>query len=128
MSIRLHAALLLQRIPHWVTQYYPRHGWAVKRRIVLREAIARSVWWNLGRRRVSFRPRTDVKHGGSDAGGEMAVGVKEAETVQLDNDSARSLIRRWREVLAEMVAVLVGAGIVALATVWTSFLVVRFWL
>lgn len=128
MSFRLHAALFLQRIPHWLTQYYPRQAWIIKRRVVLREGIARSVWWNLGRRRVLFRPRTDVKHGGGGAGGEMAVGVKEAETVQLDSESARSLVRRWREVMAEMVAVLVGAGIIALATAWTSFLVVRSWL
>ncbi|TFY67532.1 hypothetical protein EVJ58_g1555 [Rhodofomes roseus] len=62
MAIRMHAALLLQRIPHWVTHYYPRKEWTVKRRAVLKEGIARSVWWSPGMRRASFRPRTDVKN------------------------------------------------------------------
>ena len=118
MSIRLHAALFLQRIPHWLVQYYPRRGWAIKRRAVLREGMACSVWWKLGKRRVSFRPRTDVKDGAEDAGGELAAGVQEMETVQLGCNGVKVLARRWCEVLAEMVAVCVGVGILALAAMW----------
>jgi len=126
MSIRMHTALLLQRIPHWVTHYYPRKGWTVKRRAVLKEGVARSVRWNLGMRRVSFRPRTDVKIDGSEhrsgegEGGEIVAGVKEAEAVQPDIPGAHRLIRQWREVLAEMIAVCAGVGVVGVGLSWIT--------
>ncbi|KAH9840655.1 uncharacterized protein C8Q71DRAFT_794797 [Rhodofomes roseus] len=124
MAIRMHAALLLQRIPHWVTHYYPRKGWTVKRRAVLKEGIARSVWWSIGMRRASFRPRTDVKNHADAA--RIAPGVKEAEAVQPDiadaqRPSASEALRQWREVLADMIVVCVGTGLASLSLGWTVF-------
>ncbi|OBZ78280.1 hypothetical protein A0H81_02676 [Grifola frondosa] len=101
--IWMHASLLIQRMPQWFSTWYPRRGWIRKRREVLREGIARSLRWNLGMRRTSFRPRTDLgvcmsaaSHSADDVGGALAVGVKEAEGVLPDPAGAKVLVRKWR--------------------------------
>lgn len=129
--LRMHAVLLVQRIPHWFARWYPRRGWLEKRREVMREGIARSLRWNLGMRRVSFRPRTDViqslglsedapvheNHGG----GQLAPGVKEAESVRPDPAGAAVLVRKWKQVMLEMILVCAGLGVVGVGTSWLSW-------
>ncbi|OCH88396.1 hypothetical protein OBBRIDRAFT_889137 [Obba rivulosa] len=111
--LRMRAALLVQAAFPWFGQLYPRAGWAAKRRALLREGIPRSLRWQLGMRRVSFRPRTEAAHGAktsegethgevADEGAELAPGVKEAECVSPDPARAKVLVRAWREVLVEM--------------------------
>ncbi|OCH86022.1 hypothetical protein OBBRIDRAFT_762060 [Obba rivulosa] len=131
--LRMRAALLVQAAFPWFGQLYPRAGWAAKRRALLREGIPRSLRWQLGMRRVSFRPRTEAAHGAktsegethgevADEGAELAPGVKEAECVSPDPARAQLLVRAWREVLVEMLGVCAGAGVLV---GWTAWLTVR---
>ncbi|KAL1941846.1 hypothetical protein VTO73DRAFT_6846 [Trametes versicolor] len=116
--LRMHAFLLLQRVPHVFARWYPRAGWREKRRDVLREGMVRSVRWNLGQRRTAFRPRTMVRDVGEEdvgAGGELAPGVAEEEGIQRDPTRAKVLGRMWKEVWKEMIAVCVAVGVVAVA-------------
>lgn len=122
--LTMHTTLFVQRIPNWFARWYPRDGWREKRRKVLREGMARSLRWNLGLRRVGYRPRTEVVRlvGGGDGdgeGGELGEGVKDAEVVKPDPDGAKRLVREWREVLIEMVGV---CGIVTVAVVVASWI------
>ncbi|RDX46191.1 hypothetical protein OH76DRAFT_902101 [Lentinus brumalis] len=113
--IKMHAFLLLQRVPHYFAHWYPRKGWLEKRREVLREGMMRSVRWNMGMRRTAFRPRTAVRDSPDPAagvgvhGGELAPGVAEAEGVRGDPARAKELTRMWKEVFLEMVGVCVAA-------------------
>ncbi|EED79670.1 predicted protein [Postia placenta Mad-698-R] len=105
--LRMHTVLLIQSIPHWFARWYPRRGWLEKRREVMREGIARSLRWNLGMRRVSFCPQTDVIPSlslGEDT--PLASGVEEAESVRPNPAGA---------------AVLVRVGVVGLGTSWLSW-------
>ncbi|KAF9815234.1 hypothetical protein IEO21_04681 [Rhodonia placenta] len=104
--LRMHAVLLVQRIPHWFARWYPRRGWLEKRREVMREGIARSLRWNLGMRRVSFRPRTDVI---------QSLGLSEDAPVH-ENHEAESV----RPDPAGA-AVLVRLGVVGVGTSWLSW-------
>lgn len=121
--VKLHAALLVQAVPVWFAAWYPRRVWLEKRRAVLREGIARSLRWNLGMRHVTFRPRTDVKPSPAgiedDVGGELANGVREAENVAPNPAAGRRLTKAWREVLAEMVGVLIFLTVLtSVGTCW----------
>ncbi|KZT01853.1 uncharacterized protein LAESUDRAFT_730745 [Laetiporus sulphureus 93-53] len=126
MRIRMHALLLLQRVPHWFARWYPRKGWILKRRAALKEGIARSVRWSLGMRRASFRPRTAIAIAGAsnvtDAGegGDLAPGVKEAESVKPDPAGAAALVKQWREVLVEMATVCAGVGLLGIGLLYTT--------
>ncbi|KAI0360337.1 hypothetical protein OH77DRAFT_674257 [Trametes cingulata] len=109
--VRMHAFLLVQRIPHIFAAWYPRKAWLEKRRTVLREGLMRSVWWNLGLRTTTFRPRTmvqDIGPEGEAGGGEIAPGVVEEEKVKLDPTRAKVLTKMWKEVWQEMVGVCVA--------------------
>ncbi|OJT08286.1 hypothetical protein TRAPUB_825 [Trametes pubescens] len=130
--LRMHAFLLLQRVPHAFARWYPRAGWRAKRRAVLREGMVRSVWWNMGLRRTTFRPRTMVRdtgeangdgEGEGGAGGELAPGVVEEEGIQRDPVRGKMLTRMWSEVWKEMIAVCVIVGAVAS---FVSFIGLRF--
>ena len=107
--LRMHAFLLLQRVPHLFARLYPRRAWLEKRRAVLQEGMVRTVAWNMGMRRTTFRPRTMI----NGQGGELAPGISEAERVQRDPVWSRILTRQWKEVLYEMVAVCVVMGVLA---------------
>ena len=102
---KMRAALLAQCVPHVFARWYPRTAWRAKRRAVLAEGLARSVWWYIGARKSAFRPRTGVREGAEGDGGELADGVKEAEGTRLDPARARVLTRMWKEVFVEMVGV-----------------------
>lgn len=127
--LRMHGVLLIQRIPHWFARWY-RRSWLEKRREVMREGIARSLRWNLGMRRVSFRPRTDVIPSlslGEDTpvhenygSGQLAPGVKEAESVRPNPAGAAVLVRKWRQAMLEMILVCAGVGVVGVGTSWLS--------
>ncbi|KAI0371402.1 hypothetical protein BV20DRAFT_203668 [Pilatotrama ljubarskyi] len=109
--LSMHAFLLVQRIPHVFASWYPRRAWLEKRRAVLREGLMRSVRWNLGLRRTTFRPRTmvqDVGLEGEAGGGELAPGVVEEEGVKPDPARAKVLTKMWSEVWMEMVGVCVA--------------------
>ncbi|KAI0919855.1 hypothetical protein AcV5_001813 [Taiwanofungus camphoratus] len=135
-SLRLHGALLMQRLPHWFAWWYPRKGWATKRRALMREGIARTVRWYLGMRRVTFRPRTDINSHASqdgDSGGQLAPGVKEAESVPSDPAGVKTLVRQWQEVLAEMISVctivgLAGVGVTCIGMQWAWSGISTHWL
>ncbi|EKM56380.1 uncharacterized protein PHACADRAFT_92488 [Phanerochaete carnosa HHB-10118-sp] len=120
--VKLRWSLLVQSVPVLFGRWYPRRGWAEKRREVMREGLSRSVRWSLGMRRATFRPRTDVRvpaeAGSEDIGGELADGVREIEAVQPDFAGGRVLLRKWREVVYEMVAVCAGASLVLVAIAW----------
>jgi len=116
--VRMHAGLFVQRIPHWFAQYYPRKGWILKRRAVMKEGVARSLRWNLGMRKVSFRPRTEISDGGE--GAELAPEVKDAESVRPDPTGAAALIKQWREVIIEMTSVLAGVGVLGIGASWAA--------
>ncbi|KAI0824901.1 hypothetical protein BC628DRAFT_1376486 [Trametes gibbosa] len=117
--LRVHAVLALQRAAHAFARCYPRAAWRAKRRAVLREGIVRSVRWNLGQRRTTFRPRTmrGAREGGGDGdghgdeGGELAPGVSKEEVVARAPVRAKVLARMWSEVLMEEVAVCAVAGV-----------------
>ena len=113
--LKMHLALLAQRAPHAFARWYPRAAWREKRRAALREGLACTVRWYMGSRRSAFRPRTE-------AGGELAPGVKELEGVRGDPVRARALTRMWKEVFVEMVAVCLLVGIVGGVV---AFLVMR---
>ncbi|TBU29454.1 hypothetical protein BD311DRAFT_720643 [Dichomitus squalens] len=123
MRLKMHAFLLVQRIPHYFAAWYPRKAWLEKRRAVLAEGMMRSVRWNMGLRRSTFRPRTAVHDtdvsGAAEravdisAGGELAPGVAEAEAVQRDPVRAQVLTRQWKEVLYEMAGVSIAVGALA---------------
>jgi hypothetical protein len=121
-KLRLYCSLLVQRLPVWFETWYPRQGWAQKRRAVMREGLPRTVRWNLGMRRTSFRPRTDVRtaagEGEGGIGGELADGVKDAEAVTPDLAGSQRLTKMWKEVIAEMVGVCIGLGVLTSATAW----------
>ncbi|KAI8971269.1 hypothetical protein BD414DRAFT_469759 [Trametes punicea] len=110
--VRMHAVLFAQRLPHYFARFYPRRAWLEKRRAVLREGMMRSVRWNLGLRRTTFRPRTMVQdsreHPEADAeGGDIAPGVAEEERVKPDPARAKVLTKMWSEVWAEMIGICV---------------------
>ncbi|KAI9061616.1 hypothetical protein FKP32DRAFT_1575763 [Trametes sanguinea] len=117
--LRMHAFLFLQRIPHYVARYYPRKRWVEKRRIALREGMVRTLYWNLGMRKTTYRPRTmvqDVSPNAEDEpmkDGELAPHVAEEEAVRPDPRRTRVLTKMWSEVWKEMVAVCVGTSLVA---------------
>ena len=91
-------------------------------------------------RRSAFRPRTELasvpdaqtqsqahsdvgaKGAGANGGrgGELALGVAEAEAVQRDPARAQVLTRQWSEVLAELVGVSAAVGIFASAAAYWS--------
>ncbi|RPD55549.1 hypothetical protein L226DRAFT_511620 [Lentinus tigrinus ALCF2SS1-7] len=122
--VKMHAFLLVQRVPHYFARYYPRRTWLEKRREVLREGMVRSVRWNMGMRRTAFRPRTSVRDdldekssgpAGAEVvvhGGELAPGVAEAEGVRGDPVRGRELTRIWKEVFLEMVGVCVATCVI----------------
>ncbi|KAI0747158.1 hypothetical protein C8Q80DRAFT_1220314 [Daedaleopsis nitida] len=125
MLAKMHAFLLVQRVPHYFARWYPRAGWLEKRRAVLREGMVRTVRWNLGMRRTAFRPRTGIDEVGAGngetrggpgdserEGGQLAPGVAEEEGVRPDPARARLLTRQWKEVLYEMVGVSVAVCVV----------------
>ena len=115
----MHALLLLQRIPHEFSRWYPRRAWREKRREVVREGLAMMVRWNMDMRRSSFRPRTDVcANGPGGGGGELARGVKEAESVEANPVHARKVTKMGKEVLLEMVAVCTLLCIMPTAILW----------
>ena len=124
-KFRLHWSLFIQRLPVWFASWYPRKGWAQKRREVMREGLPRAVRWSLGMRRVTFRPRTEVRplveSELNSIGGELADGVKEAEAVVPDFIGGQRLSQKWKEVFAEMAAVCLGLGIAASAAVWLTW-------
>ncbi|KAJ8468478.1 hypothetical protein ONZ51_g9608 [Trametes cubensis] len=107
--LRVHAFLFMQRLPHYFAQLYQRKGWHEKRRALYREGLARSVWWNLGRRQTTFRPRTAVEDGGRQSdraiGGELPSRVTDEESVNLDPARAQVLTKMWSEVWREMIVV-----------------------
>lgn len=117
----------VHKIPVWFGHWYPRHGWLEKRRTVFREGLVRSVRWRLGQRQASFRPRTDTfKSDDTHEGGELAGGVKEAESVPRDPAGARHVVRLWRELLFEMIAVLASiALLVALSFIPLCMSIIR---
>ncbi|KAH9930497.1 uncharacterized protein BXZ73DRAFT_90308 [Epithele typhae] len=100
--VRMHVALAVQRVPH---------VFATKRRAVMREGMARSVRYNLGMRRTAFRPRTEGE-------GELAPGVEELESVEREPERGRVLLRMWKEMLAEMIAVCAVAGLAGLGVLY----------
>ncbi|CAL1708828.1 unnamed protein product [Somion occarium] len=109
-KLKLHATFLLYKIPIWFSWWYPRKQWAVTRREVLSEGMARSVRWNLGMRRTNFRPRGNViKNEGLDDGQ-----IEELERVIPDPEGGMALVRKWREMLAEMIGVCLGVVCVGL--------------
>ncbi|KAI0336605.1 hypothetical protein GY45DRAFT_1349875 [Cubamyces sp. BRFM 1775] len=112
--LRMHAFLFVQRVPHYFARLYPRRGWLEKRRALYREGLARSVWWNLGRRQTMFRPRTTVQDGGGKSdgamGGELPSGVADEESVNLDPARAKVLTKMWSEVWREMIVVSIAAS------------------
>ncbi|EMD34646.1 hypothetical protein CERSUDRAFT_116818 [Gelatoporia subvermispora B] len=131
--LHMRVNLLVQAAFPWFGRLYPRAGWRDKRRALLREGIPRSLRWQLGMRRVTFRPRTDVAERGAAAakitpegeegagkseGAELGPGVKEAESVSPDPARAQVLVRQWREVLLEMFCVCAGVGV---AVAWTGW-------
>ncbi len=111
-QLRMHAFLLVQRIPHYFARYYPRRAWLEKRRTALREGMVLTVRWNMGLRRTTFRPRTMGKDKPESEGGELAQGVAEEESVHRDPVRARLLTRMWKEVLYEMAFVCAMVGVV----------------
>lgn len=110
VRIRMHALLFLQRAEVMFGVWCARAAWRAKRRAVLREGMARSVRWNLGQRRTTFRPRTGVQEGDAGGGGELAAGVGKEEAMERDPARAKVLGRMWREVWVEMVAVCAVVG------------------
>lgn len=130
-ALLMHTTFFVYKIPVWFAQWYPRKAWALKRREALSEGIARAVRFNLGMRRPQFRPRTDVQgqtsraddrglEDSSGSGGDLAEGVKGLEAVTLDYTGAQVLMRKWREMLVEIVivhAVLGGVAVVLAAYV-----------
>ncbi|KAH9887311.1 hypothetical protein C8Q73DRAFT_260350 [Cubamyces lactineus] len=108
----MHAFLFVQRIPHYFARLYPRAGWHEERRALYREGLARSVWWNLGRRQTMFRPRSTVQDDGKSdgaVGGELPSGAAEEESVNLDPARAKVLMKMWSDVWREMVMVSIAA-------------------
>ncbi|CDO71146.1 hypothetical protein BN946_scf184845.g16 [Trametes cinnabarina] len=111
VRLRMHAFLFVQRIPYYFARCYPRKRWLEKRRTVLREGMVRTLWWNLGLSKTTFRPRTMVRDGhaapeeSSAKDGELAPGVAEQEAVRPDPVRAKVLTKLWSEVWQEMVAV-----------------------
>ena len=119
-SLLVHATILFYQLPLWFALWYPRKGWAVKRREVLSEIMARSVRWNLGMRRPHFRPRTDVSDtSGLGLGGDLAIGVGESESVQPDFAGGKVMMRKWREIIVEMV--LAHVAVVGLVAVLMAY-------
>lgn len=131
--VKMHACLLVQRVPHYLAQLYPCKGWLEKRREVLREGMVRTVCWNMGMRRTAFRPRTAVRDDVHEKprvngrrtevhvhGGELAPGVAEAEGVRGDPVRTRELTRMWKEVFLEMVGVCVAVGVVGSVLVYMA--------
>ncbi|OSD02630.1 hypothetical protein PYCCODRAFT_328980 [Trametes coccinea BRFM310] len=133
--LRMHAFLFLQRIPHFVARYYPRRRWLEKRRIALREGMVRTLYWNLGMRKTTYRPRTMVQdvspddEDGPAKGGELAPNVAEEEAVKPDPTRTKALTKMWSEVWKEMVAVCAVSSLVAGISAYLvlAYLVHCFW-
>ncbi|KAL7283948.1 hypothetical protein ACG7TL_001220 [Trametes sanguinea] len=133
--LRMHTFLFLQRIPHFVARYYPRRRWLEKRRIALREGMVRTLYWNLGMRKTTYRPRTAVQDVSPDdedgpvKGGELAPNVAEEEAVKPDPMRTKALTKMWSEVWKEMVAVCAVASLVAGISAYLvlAYLVHCFW-
>jgi len=118
MSVKMHSVFFLYKLPVWFSRWYPRRSWAENRRELLSEGIARSVRFNLGMRRPQFRPRTELQ-GEDHPSGTLAEGVEEKEAVVPDYPGAQVLVRKWKEMIAEMViAHVVVGGLVLGAAVY----------
>lgn len=97
--IKMHATLVIQKLPHVFARYYPRTGWSIKRREVMREAMVRSVRFSLGGRNTKYRPRTAVD---LQSGGELPAEFREQEGVPPDSVGANCTVRMWKEMMWEM--------------------------
>ncbi|KAA1478715.1 hypothetical protein DENSPDRAFT_695692 [Dentipellis sp. KUC8613] len=118
MYLKLHAALIGQRVPLWFLRWYPRQAWVAKRRAVIREGLVRITYWNLGMRKTSFRPRTEYSGVGKEEGGDIAAGSEEEAKIVFDAESGKMLVRNMREVWAEMVTVLISVSVGAAYILW----------
>ncbi|KAI0072168.1 hypothetical protein K474DRAFT_1668177 [Panus rudis PR-1116 ss-1] len=109
-ALKVHASMLVYKIPILFSRWYPRKAWAAKRREVFSEGLARSIRSNIGMRRTTFRPRTDVGISGDKLGGDLDSGVLECEQVVPDFVGGTMLVRKWREMLGEMLIVCIVIG------------------
>jgi hypothetical protein len=114
-AIKLRLRLIYERIPQWFGEFYPRAGWRKERHVLTRVAMARIIRWQLGMRRTQFRPRN------ADSG-ELVYPDDKArneEAIVPDYDGAKVMMRRWKWLVYEMLAVCgVGVALVALS-LWT---------
>jgi hypothetical protein len=104
-SIKLRLSLYKERVPQFFGEIYPRKGWEVKRRELVRIAMARIVRWQLGMRKTMFRPRKED-------GGDIVYpseDVRVAEEISFDPAGREKLGKDWKWLMIEMTSVLVGS-------------------
>jgi len=122
-EIKLRLSLYKERVPQFFGEIYPRKAWEMKRRGLVRIAMARIVRWQLGMRKTMFRPRTQAANDAENEGGELVYASeaeRKAEEVLLDPAGGEKLRKEWRWLMIEMMGVLVGSIVCGVCGVYVA--------